>query len=193
MIWIDQECLPQPTEASTKADWDMQEIGIQSMDIVYSRAMYTTGLLDVEITSQEQLNAIQTVLQADREMTKGIVSLQYCEQIIRLLHETCQDRWYTRAWVIQGAICAGMKLVLAFRHSPGLMIPSKFRHGYKCEVEYRPYHSLDDHARGLDSTLARISLTGFWRILNVMRDVLLRDFSAVGSMLVRSEYAPAEA
>jgi hypothetical protein len=65
MIWIDQECLPQPTEASTKADWDMQELGIQSMDIVYNRAMYTAGLLDVEITSQEQLNAIQTVLQAD--------------------------------------------------------------------------------------------------------------------------------
>lgn len=126
-------------------------------------------------------------------MTKGIVSPQYCEQIIRLLHETCQDRWYTRAWVIQEAICAGMKLVLASRHSPGLMFPSKFRHGYKCEVEDRPYHPLDDHARGLDSTLARISLMGFWRILKVMRDVLLRDFSAVGSMLVRSEYAPVEA
>ncbi|CAN9175657.1 unnamed protein product [Alternaria alternata] len=192
MIWIDQECLPQPTETSTKADWEMQELGIQSMDIVYNRAMYTAGLLDVEITSQEQLNAIQTILNADRVMTQGAMSLRYCEHIIRLLHETCQDRWYTRAWVIQEAICAGLKLVLAFRHSPGLTFPSKFREGYQCEREDRPYHSLDDHSRGLDSTLACISLAKFWRILDVMRNLLLRDFSSVGSMLVRSDYAPAE-
>jgi hypothetical protein len=178
MIWIDQECLPQPTETSTKADWEMQELGIQSMDIVYNRAMYTAGLLDVEITSQEQLNAIQTILNADRVMTQGAMSLRYCEHIIRLLHETCQDRWYTRAWVIQEAICAGLKLVLAFRHSPGLTFPSKFREGYQCEREDRPYHSLDDHSRGLDSTLACISLAKFWRILDVMRNLLLRDFGA---------------
>ncbi|CAN9445135.1 unnamed protein product [Alternaria alternata] len=39
MIWIDQECLPQPTENSSKEDWEEQELGIQSMDIVYNRSL----------------------------------------------------------------------------------------------------------------------------------------------------------
>ncbi|EUC40536.1 hypothetical protein COCMIDRAFT_30544 [Bipolaris oryzae ATCC 44560] len=192
MIWIDQECLPQPTEISTKEDWAMQELGIQSMDIVYNRAMYTAGLLNVEITSQEQLDAIDTLLRSDWETTQKNMNPRYCEHILRLLHETCQDRWYTRAWVIQEAICAGLKLVLAFRCNSGLSVSSKFRYGYKCEVEDRPYHSLDDHARGLDSTLSCISVSEFWRMLDVMQEILLRDFSIMGSMLVRSDYAPAD-
>jgi hypothetical protein len=192
MIWIDQECLPQPTETSTKADWDMQELGIQSMDIVYNRAMYTAGLLNVEITTQEQAKAIETLLHSDWETTQRTMNLQHCEHIIRFLDETCQDRWYTRAWVIQEAICAGLKLVLAFRCNAGLSFSSKFRYGYACEKEDRPYHSLDDHARGLDSTLMCISLSEFWRILDVMQTLLLRDFSVTGSMLVRSDYAPAD-
>jgi hypothetical protein len=192
MIWIDQECLPQPSETSTTADWEMQELGIQSMDMVYNRAMYTAGLLNVEITSQEQVDAIETLLHCDWDTTKRTMTLQYCEHVIRFLDEICRDRWYTRAWVVQEAVCAGLKLVLAFRRSPGLRFQSKFRHGYKCEREDRPYHSLDDHARGLDSTLICINLGEFWRILDAMQNLIFRDFSVVGSMLVRSNYAPAE-
>ncbi|USP80389.1 hypothetical protein yc1106_07663 [Curvularia clavata] len=192
MIWIDQECLPQPTETSTKADWEMQELGIQSMDIVYNRAMYTVGLLDVKITSQEQLNAIKTLLHSNWEATPTIEKLQYCTHILRFLHETCQDRWYTRAWVIQEAICAGLKLFLAFRCDSGLSFSSKFGYERKGETDSRPYHSLDDHARGLDSKLFCISVSQFWRILDVMHNILLRDFSVIGSMLVSSNYMPAD-
>jgi hypothetical protein len=114
MIRIDQECLPQPTETSTTADWEMQELGIQSMDMVYNRPMYTAGLLNVEITSQEQVNSIETLLHSDWETAKRTMTLQYCEHVICFLDEICRDRWYTRAWVIQEAVCAALKLVLAF-------------------------------------------------------------------------------
>jgi hypothetical protein len=113
MIWIDQECLPQPTETSTTADWEMQEFGIKSMDMVYNRAMYAAGLVNVEITSQEQVDAIETPLHSDWETAKLTMTLQYCEHVIRFLDEICRDRWYTQAWVIQEAVCAGSKLVLA--------------------------------------------------------------------------------
>ncbi|CAN9145611.1 unnamed protein product [Alternaria alternata] len=192
MIWIDQECLPQPTETSSKADWEVQELGIQSMDIVYNKAMYTAGLLNVEIRSQEQLNAIETLLRSDWQTVHRTMNRQYCKHVMDFLHETSQDRWYTRAWVIQEAICAGLKLMLAFRRSPGLSYSQKFRYGYEAERDHRPHHSLDDHERGLDSTLVCMTLNEFWRILDVMQNLLTRDFSVMGSMLVHFGSSPPE-
>ncbi|CAN9148108.1 unnamed protein product [Alternaria alternata] len=192
MIWIDQECLPQPTETSSKADWEVQELGIQSMDIVYNKAMYTAGLLNVEIRSQEQLNAIETLLRSDWQTVHRTMNRQYCKHVMDFLHETSQDRWYTRAWVIQEAICAGLKLMLAFRRSPGLSYSQKFRYGYEAERDHRPHHSLDDHERGLDSTLVCMTLNEFWRILDVMQNLLTRDFSVMGdlSLLAPETYPP---
>jgi len=138
MIWMDQECLPQPTETSPKEDWGVQELGIQSMDIVYNRAMDTAGLLSVEIASQQQLTAIETLIHSDWKTIQTVMTVQYCEHIIRFLDETCRDRWYTRAWVIQEAICAGLKLVLAFQCNSGSSFSSKFRDGYQVEREDRP-------------------------------------------------------
>jgi hypothetical protein len=146
---------------------------------VYNRAMYTADLLNARITSQGQVDAIDTLLHSDWETTKRTMTLRYCGHVIRFLEEICRDRWYILAWVIQEAVCAGLKLVLAFRRSPELRFQSKFRHGYKCEREDRPYHSLDDLARGLDLTLICINLGGFCRILDVMQNLVLRDFKAV--------------
>lgn len=106
MIWIDQECLPQPdqTGSTSKADLDEQEVGIQSMDIVYNRAMVTAGLLDVEITSQEQLTAIHALLYYDQNEIQKMISPRFCDYILDFLHRTCQDRCYTRAWVVQKSL-----------------------------------------------------------------------------------------
>ncbi|KAI4702958.1 hypothetical protein J4E81_001831 [Alternaria sp. BMP 2799] len=185
MIWIDQECLPQPTENSPKEDWDEQELGIQSMDIVYNRAVVTAGLLDVEITSQEQLTAIETLLYPDQRKS-SMIDRRFCEQILDFLHRASQDRWYTRAWVVQEAICSGDGLMLAFRRGPGLTFQSSFRFGREEGSDLRPYHSLDDDRAIWESELICMHLRGFWRILDQMQSLLTRDFVRMGNYLARS-------
>lgn len=55
--------MPQPGLDSPQEEKDEQELGVQAMDVVYSRACLTAGLLSAtRITSQEQMNAIQTML-----------------------------------------------------------------------------------------------------------------------------------
>jgi hypothetical protein len=191
MIWIDQECLPQPTHASSEADREEQELGIQSMDIVYNRAMVTAGLLNVEIESQAQLTAIETLLHATREQREMMINQEFCDSMLDFLVATSRDRWYTRAWVVQEALCAGDKLVLAFRRRPGLQFPSKFRYGYKAEREDRPYHSLDDTPRGLDSELVCLHLPEFWMLIDDMKHLVARDFMTMGPQLVRQNNRPA--
>ncbi|KAI8930575.1 hypothetical protein NX059_012185 [Plenodomus lindquistii] len=191
MIWIDQECLPQPNAASSKDDWNEQELGIQAMDIVYNRAMVTAGLLSVEIDSQEVLTAIEILLSPDRTARQRMMNRQSCENILALMHKMEQDRWYTRAWVIEEAICAGEKLMIAFRRSPGLQFRSKFRVGYQAEKEDRPYHSLDDNPQGLETSLACINVCEFWRVLDDMKSLLVRDFARVGNFLHRVGNGPA--
>lgn len=58
MIWIDQECLPQPPEDEQPPYEEDKQLGIQAMDIVYNRAFVTAGLHDTFITSQTQLDLI---------------------------------------------------------------------------------------------------------------------------------------
>ncbi|KAI4712829.1 hypothetical protein J4E89_001804 [Alternaria sp. Ai002NY15] len=186
MIWIDQECLPQPTETSFKEDWEEQELGIQSMDIVYNRAVVTAGLLDVEITSQEQLTAIESLLYPGRTGKRSVIDRRFCEQILDFLHRTSQDRWYTRAWVVQESICAGNGLMLSFRRGPGITFQSSFRFGRAEGEDLRPYHSLDDNRGSWESKLVCIHLRGFWRILDQMRSLLTRDFVHMGNYLARS-------
>jgi hypothetical protein len=190
MIWIDQECLPQPTQTSSKADWDEQELGIQSMDIIYNRAMVTAGLLSVEISIQEQLTAIEALLYFDQIRRQSMINQQFFEYLLDFLRRTSRDRWYTRAWVVQEALCAGDKLVLAFRRSSGLTFPSHFRYGYKAEREDRPYHSLDDTPRKLGSNLVCLRLTDFWMIVDDMKYFLKRDFMNSGDHLIRFNFRP---
>lgn len=62
MIWIDQECLPQPTEDSSEEEKDEQQKGIQAMDIIYSRALVTAGLLsDAQVLNQQQIDALEAI------------------------------------------------------------------------------------------------------------------------------------
>jgi hypothetical protein len=192
MIWIDQECLPQPTENSSKEDWEEQELGIQSMDIVYNRSLMTAGLLDVAITSQEQLTAIETLLYPDQRGRQTMIDRRFCEQILDFLHRTSQDRWYTRAWVVQEAVCSGDALMLAFRRSPGLKFRSHFRFGRADKDESRPYHSLDDDHGRFESKLVCIYLYEFWKIIDTMKTLLTRDFINIGSHLMRTGLRPEE-
>lgn len=137
MIWIDQECLPQPTEDSPQADKDEQQMGIQAMDIIYSRAALTAGLLSkAEVANQKQMDAIAAIqswkvvssIQGEGELVcKVEPQPDIDEPTMHLMMDVVQsiisDRWYTRAWVTQEALSAGNSLLLVL--SQGQDIPKQ--------------------------------------------------------------------
>lgn len=137
MIWIDQECLPQPPEDSTPPHQKDKELGIQAMDIIYNRAFVTAGLQDVKLANQSQLETIRhLVMEAntDRE-PQGDLNNHALRDIIDFLEHVKNDRWYTRAWVVQEAISAGANLALTLRRGPGIIC--------------RPQPRIPNHRRGL--------------------------------------------
>ncbi|KAK6840886.1 hypothetical protein PG987_001746 [Apiospora arundinis] len=60
MIWIDQECLPQPQPGDTPSEEEIRykQLGVQAMDSVYNKACVTLGLHSHKVTSQLQAKAI---------------------------------------------------------------------------------------------------------------------------------------
>ncbi|KAJ8106869.1 hypothetical protein OPT61_g9257 [Boeremia exigua] len=175
MIWIDQECLPQPQDDSSQVDKDEQQLGVQSMDIVYNRATITAGLLNVQIHSQSQLDAIVALTQYDISTIQRIADQEFICHILDFLYRTSQDRWYTRAWVIQESICAGNGLYLAFRLGPGLRSPSDYRSGP--QPADRPLHSLDLNPRKHISKLFIIPLRKFWIVMDRTNPMFAYKFS----------------
>lgn len=174
MIWIDQECLPQPPEDSIPPHQKDKELGIQAMDIIYNRAFVTAGLQDVKLANQSQLETIrQLVLEAntDRE-PQGDLNNHALRDIIDFLEHVKNDRWYTRAWVVQEAISAGANLALTFRRGPGVIcrpqprIPNH-RRGL-------PMHSLELLPRKLSSEVVCIMVHEFQHIVQTAK-VLLRQ------------------
>lgn len=101
MIWIDQECLPQPTKESPQVNQYEQELGIQAMDIVYNRAIVTAGILDVIIDTQAQLDALEALMFFDKARVQTLIDHEFCYLILDILYNASLDRWYTRAWVVQ--------------------------------------------------------------------------------------------
>jgi hypothetical protein len=187
MIWIDQECLPQPTEESSPADRSEQELGIQAMDIVYNRALVTAGMLDVIIHTQAQLDALSKLMFLDKAGRRTPIDDELCYFILDVLHRTTLDRWYTRAWVIQESLCAGEKLVLTFRRGNGLSFPSRFQcTDDKHEKMSQSRHSLNDKSRQLTSNIVCVPLKQFWSIIDTLRCSLDRDFVHLGPWLVNS-------
>ncbi|KAL8364544.1 hypothetical protein RB595_003702 [Gaeumannomyces hyphopodioides] len=174
MIWIDQECLPQPTENSSQEDKDYQRIGIQAMDIVYNRALVTAGLHDTVVVTQRQLNAIDAFLRVDTTNNKinpkdqhalgfrSIGSIAQCLASLFLMSVTT-DRWYTRAWVAQEATNASSSLFLVFRREAGAIGREAFRY------QFSPPHSLDASRRELPSEVVGISIREYNRLLEVLR------------------------
>ena len=158
------------------------------MDIVYNRAIVTAGLLDVEITSQEQLTAIEALLYPDQRKS-AMMDRRFYEQILDFLHRISQDRWYTRAWVIQESIRAGNGLMLVFRRGRGITFESSFRFGREGE-DLHPHNSLDDDRGSWESKLICMHLRGFWRILDSIKSVLVPDFVRVGDRAVQTEPRP---
>lgn len=194
MIWIDQECLPQPPQDAHSPDKEDKELGIQAMDIIYNRAFVTAGLQDVQLSDQAQLDMILD-LASDANKGKRPRTLSgYHElgRIIEFLGRVSQDKWYTRAWVIQEAISAGDNLGLVFRRGPEVSCPSKLR--LPKERRGLPEHSLELGQRGAPSEVICIMVHEFRHIVEAAKLFLQQTaFSSNGSYLVLSVVArPAE-
>lgn len=182
MIWIDQECLPQPTTDSPQEDVEYQRIGVQAMDIVYNKAMVTAGLHDGTIDTQRQADAIRDLIDhATERVPVPNLSHQFFDDIFSFLQTVILDRWYTRTWVIQEAISAGEDLMLAFRKGEGVRYPSTFRN----KNSDIPRHSLDSNPSRHKSELILMHVDDFRGMIRSAKALLQRTFSASGEVIFR--------
>ncbi|KAM5359283.1 hypothetical protein ACJZ2D_014584 [Fusarium nematophilum] len=176
MIWIDQECLPQPTDQSPQEERDEQRLGLQAMDIIYNRAIVTAGLHSLEITNQRQANILFYLMNLDvvRDPGGGIspLSQQDLGLAVDFLDSVIRDRWYTRSWVAQEALSAGVKLVLVFRRGKDVSYPSNFRLSHQAS---HPMHHVGS-TRRVSSEVVCIRVDHFRQILKNTTLLLQRGF-----------------
>ena len=181
MIWIDQECLPQPKEDSPQEHKDEQELGVQAMDVVYSRACITAGLLSASITRQEQMDAVATLqsfalMNSESDVTwEGVREVPPITDISRLLNHTLDfleivsaNRWYTRAWVAQEALSAGEMLVLLLPLGAGISYECLLELGEPEELELPLIAELPPR-NGIQSSTIAISARGFQHLVRVAK------------------------
>lgn len=200
MIWIDQECLPQPRKDSPQEEKEEQELGVQAMDVVYSRAMVTAGLLSAEITSEKQIYAIGAMLdftvdesgreiEWQQDLNEPMPSLgdiaPLLPPLIDFLEKVSADRWYTRAWVAQEALSAGRALVLVLRLGAG--ISYDYGLGF-AGVEPTPVlASMDLDSEDEDrSSIMAIPVEDFRRVVRAVKFFLTRDFPSLKSTIAPS-------
>ncbi|KFA65056.1 hypothetical protein S40285_03092 [Stachybotrys chlorohalonatus IBT 40285] len=160
MIWIDQECLPQPTEESPVEDWREQELGVQAMDIVYHRAIVTAGLLSSTIIHQAQADSICRVSELHQ---RPFVLPGDITHVVGFLNMVRADRWYTRAWVLQEALSAGRTLMLVFKAAAGLKSSDNYR---VAGSQQPPPHSLDKDTRSRFSEIFCLSVNDFQALVD---------------------------
>ncbi|KAF4779193.1 hypothetical protein HER10_EVM0001682 [Colletotrichum scovillei] len=181
MIWIDQECLPQPPQDAESPYKEDKQLGIQAMDIIYNRAFVTGGLLDVAMSSLQQLEKLRGLISKTRNSgtNRLITKEQDLEIIIAFLQQVRRDRWYTRAWVVQEAISAGDNLSLVFKRGAGL--PERSRPRIPSKRSGLPTHSLEseDQRRGLPSDVVCIMVHEFRDIVQAAK-TYLRQHSLEG-------------
>ncbi|KAH6724682.1 heterokaryon incompatibility protein-domain-containing protein [Leptodontidium sp. MPI-SDFR-AT-0119] len=123
-IWIDQVCIDQDNRTD-------KELGIQSMDLVFQRAMFTAGILTTSIDEPRHAEALNALRRARYKNDYGYfpplgVKLNGEEDlmsrawdIVDLYEMLASDRWLTRAWILQEAAYAGVRLVLLLKCPKG--------------------------------------------------------------------------
>lgn len=121
-FWIDQLSINQ-------FDTVKHEIGMQSMDRIYKQCTYAFGYLWVEVKTQTQIDHLWRLLAG--QITKwdsrkqslilqNGVDEQMADEILGLLVQITDDRWWSRAWIFQEYYLAGTKMWLLMRHVRGL-------------------------------------------------------------------------
>jgi hypothetical protein len=109
-IWIDQECIDQDNRLD-------QEVGIQSMDLVYERSAAPVGILQTFLDSQWQLDTLWH-LHENKDLDYDQV-----KRAIQLLEHISEDPWFSRAWILQESTSAGDCIDLLVRYDSSLSIP----------------------------------------------------------------------
>lgn len=133
-IWIDQECIEQDDRTD-------KELGIQSMDLVYSRSDFPVGLLNTQLGIQQEVDALdQAIGRRHREgPEKGYgmrsdlliesqepVTLAELQHLNEALRKLSADRWLSRAWILQETLLAGNLITLLIRCSQECTKPQRF-------------------------------------------------------------------
>ncbi|KAK7423534.1 hypothetical protein QQX98_000992 [Neonectria punicea] len=128
MIWIDQECIEQDKP-------DEKELAIQAMDHVYVRAHTSIGLCHAEL-QQEGVDCL--LLAYESHMGHGFpvrrgrppvkrhrqVNLEVMRDV---LSKIVNDRWNTRAWILQEAFASSKNMILLFPRPSAVDLRGLFR------------------------------------------------------------------
>ncbi|KAK6841063.1 hypothetical protein PG987_001923 [Apiospora arundinis] len=130
MIWIDHECIEQEDLVKT-------ELAIQAMDLVYSRSDICVGLMEAEL-EQEHLDCLLIIFERlvssrfkKRQKRRGVGAFNGCRRMRSdVLGETISrivnDRWNTRAWILQEAFASSGRMVLLFPRAHSINVGGWF-------------------------------------------------------------------
>jgi len=121
-FWIDQLSINQENKYE-------HDIGMQSMDQVYKKCKYAIGYLWAEIKTQTQVNLLRSLLsnqvvKYDPDERLPIlnsgIDAEAAGEILDVLAQITDDKWWSRAWIFQEDYLAGTKMWLLIRHAKGL-------------------------------------------------------------------------
>ncbi|TGO59539.1 hypothetical protein BOTNAR_0160g00150 [Botryotinia narcissicola] len=90
------------------------------MDLVYQHTLASIGLLDVTITTQEEMDILDSMLRLDE------LSAQQFLGSLHLLERVSNDEWMSRAWVYQEVAAAGSRMVLFLKCDPSLHLTFQY-------------------------------------------------------------------
>ncbi|TGJ78242.1 hypothetical protein E0Z10_g10522 [Xylaria hypoxylon] len=190
MLWIDQECLPQPTEDSHEDEKYEQQLGVQAMDIVYHRAAVTAGLHDVTVTDPLQMNAIIQLMDMNWNVGPPQFNSESLNLILDFLDAVSRDRWNTRAWVVQEALSAGVRLMIILRRGRGIPYLSSNTRWSGPASQFMPKHTLDNTSRGMSSEIVCIQGDKFRVIVQNAKLLIERAFIIIGQALCQFNGSP---
>ncbi|KAH6642223.1 heterokaryon incompatibility protein-domain-containing protein [Boeremia exigua] len=125
MIWIDQECIEQDKPSE-------KELAVQAMDLVYLEAHTSIALLHTNL-EQKHLNALLLAYEANHAHTlstrrgrprldgrRGLNLVDLTEAVSLIAN----DKWNTRAWVLQEAFVSSGNMTLLFPRSRNVDVRS---------------------------------------------------------------------
>ncbi|CAI6267911.1 unnamed protein product [Periconia digitata] len=115
MIWIDQECIDQD-------DPEVKALAVQAIDLVYLEAHASIGLLRAQL-QQKHLNALaitfENICDTSFKKRRGITGFKGpCvldpNTLLEAISFIANDKWNTRAWVLQEAFVSSGNMMLLF-------------------------------------------------------------------------------
>ncbi|RFU80417.1 hypothetical protein TARUN_1806 [Trichoderma arundinaceum] len=111
-LWIDQHCIDQ-------RNGEEKEVGMQTMDRVYSLSKYPVALLSEPIERESELQLLVEILTGhfiyeddNAYMLSDETSLQRALEAIQLLKYITSDVWFSRGWIFQENYRAGIRMTL---------------------------------------------------------------------------------